>query len=148
VAAIHSTPNRADLCRQQPSGHHLYLRYRSVLAKSAPDVNTSSTFPRIYTLNPDDVSLSTSNLNAFAFTITGANLPCSAVAASCNTSVKFTQASNTYTASCTGAAAGVTLNCTINLGGISLGATQAVVKVGANSLTIPVGSFLGGFNVF
>jgi type II secretory pathway pseudopilin PulG len=110
-------------------------------------MTTSSTFPRIYTLTPDDVSLASSALGAFAFTVTGANLPCSASPASCNTSVKFTQAANTYAASCTGSASGTTLNCTINLSGIVLGSTQAIVTVGANILTIPAGSMLGGFNV-
>ncbi|CAN5445082.1 hypothetical protein BH10PAT3_BH10PAT3_2750 [soil metagenome] len=110
-------------------------------------LTTSSSFPRVYTLTPDDVSLTTSAFSAFAFQITGANLPCSNNAASCNTSVKFVQGSNTYTASCTGAAAGVTLTCTINLTGISTGATQAVIKVGSNTLTVPAGGFLGGFNV-
>jgi prepilin-type N-terminal cleavage/methylation domain-containing protein len=111
-------------------------------------MTTNSGFPRVYTLTPDDVSLSTSTLSAFTFTITGANLPCSSTAASCSTSVKFTQGSNTYTASCTGnASPATTLNCTINLTGITLGATQAIIKVGTNTLTIPVGSFLGGLSV-
>ena len=109
-------------------------------------MTTSNTFPRIYSLTPDDVSLSTSTLNAFAFTITGANLPCSNTAASCGTTVKFTQGSTTYTASCTGTT-GLTINCTINLTGISLGNAQLVINVGSNTLTIPAGSFLGGFSV-
>ncbi|MDB5183013.1 MAG: hypothetical protein JWO47_797 [Candidatus Saccharibacteria bacterium] len=111
-------------------------------------MTTNISFPRIYSLTPDDVSLSASALSAFTFTITGANLPCSSTAASCSTSVKFTQGSNTYTASCTGnASPATTLNCTINLTGISIGASQLILKVGTNTLTVPVGSFLGGFSV-
>lgn len=119
----------------------------SYLQKVRLMMTTNSGFPRIYTLTPDDVSLSTSTLSAFAFSVTGANLPCSSNAASCSTTVKFSQGANTYTASCTGAAAGTTLNCTINLAGITIGATQITIKVGTNTLTVPVGSFLGGFNV-
>jgi prepilin-type N-terminal cleavage/methylation domain-containing protein len=111
-------------------------------------MTTSSSFPRVYSLIPDDVSLSTSPLSAFPFQITGANLPCSATAASCGTSVKFVQGSNTYTASCTGNATPATiLSCTINLTGISAGQTQLVLKVGSNTLTIPSGVYLGGLNV-
>jgi len=109
-------------------------------------MTTSSGFPQIYTITPDDVSLTTSTLNTFAFTITGANLPCSNTAASCGTTVRFIQGATTYTASCTGTT-GLTINCTINLTGISLGATRAVIVVGANTLTVPVGTFLGGLNV-
>jgi prepilin-type N-terminal cleavage/methylation domain-containing protein len=110
-------------------------------------MTTSSSFPRVYTLTPDDVSLSTGTPSSFTFQMTGANLTCSGNPASCATSVKFTQASNTYTASCTGTGAGTSISCTINLTGISAGQTQAVVKVGSNTLTIPVGTFLGGLNV-
>lgn len=110
-------------------------------------MTTSSTFPRIYTLSPDDVSLATSNLSAFAFVITGANLPCTNNPATCSTTVRFTQGASTYTASCRGAAAGNTLTCTVDLSGAVLGATKTIIQVGANTLTIPAGTFLGGFNV-
>lgn len=110
-------------------------------------MTTSSSFPRVYTLAPEDVSLATSNLNAFAFQITGANLPCSSNPASCGTTIRFRQGANTYNVSCTGNASGATLNCSANLNGVSLGLTQLVVTVGSNTLTIPAGSMLGGLNV-
>ena len=110
-------------------------------------LTTNSSFPRITTMTPDDVSLSTSPLSAFTFQITGTNLPCSSVASSCATSVKFTEGSSTYTASCTGAAAGTTLNCTVNLTGIVVGLAQLVVKSGSNTLTMPGSPLIGGFSV-
>ena len=110
-------------------------------------LTTAIDFPRIYSLTPDDVSLTSGAPSSFPFQIKGAKLPCSATASSCATSVKVVQGANTYTASCTGASAGITLNCTINLTGIAVGSSQLVVKVGSNTLTVPAGSFLGGFNV-
>lgn len=110
-------------------------------------MTTSSTFPRVYTLTPDDVLLSSSPLSNFTFQITGANLPCSSSAASCSTSVRFAQGSNTYTASCTGNGVGASLSCSVNLTGIATGLALLRVTVGANTLTIPAGSFLGGLNV-
>ena len=110
-------------------------------------LTTDSTFPRISTLSPDDVSLSTSSLNNFSFQINGYNLPCSSNASSCNTTVRFVQGSNTYTASCTGAAAGLQLTCTVNLSTISIGLSQLVITVGGKTLTIPAGGMIGGLNV-
>jgi type II secretory pathway pseudopilin PulG len=109
-------------------------------------MTTTIGFPRVYTLLPNSVLLSSSNLSAFAFTITGANLPCSSNAASCGTTITFTQGGTTYTASCTGTT-GTIINCTSNLTGIAVGSAQLKVKVGANTLTIPAGAFLGGFSV-
>jgi len=110
-------------------------------------MTTNSSFPRIYTLTPDDVSLSTSTLSAYSFQITGANLPCTTNPATCGTSIRFSQGSNTYTASCTGNSGGLALNCTVNLTGISLGQTRIIITSGGNTLTVPVGTFLGGLNV-
>lgn len=110
-------------------------------------MTTDSSYPRIATLTPDDLSLSTSPLSAFTFQVTGVNLPCSANAASCSTSVRIVQGSNTYTASCTGSSAGLILNCSVNLNGISLGNSALSVTSGGKTLTIPAGSMMGGINV-
>ncbi len=110
-------------------------------------LTNSSSFPRVTTLTPYDGSIASGTLASFAFTITGANLPCSASAASCTTHVSFLQGSNTYTASCTGAASGLQLNCTVNLASATAGNTQLVVKVGSNTLTLPGSPLLGGIIV-
>ncbi len=110
-------------------------------------MTTSSSFPRIYSIVPDDVSLSTSTLNAFTFQVRGANLPCSSSAPSCATTVRFLQNSNTYTASCTGNSSGAQLNCTVNLTGITSDQVRMTVISGGNTLTTPAGTFLGGLIV-
>jgi prepilin-type N-terminal cleavage/methylation domain-containing protein len=110
-------------------------------------LTTSSTFPRINTMTPDDASLGVGGLTAFAFTINGRNLPCSAIAASCSTAVKMKQGASVYTASCTGAAAGTDLNCTINISAAVVGAMQLEITVSGNTLTIPSSLTLGGINV-
>jgi type II secretory pathway pseudopilin PulG len=107
-------------------------------------MSTSSSYPRVRTITPAQESLSGGTLNAFAFTITGNNLPCSSSAASCSTTVRFLQASNTYTASCTGTSGGTTLNCTADLTGIAAGNTQLVIIVGSNTLTLPASPLIGG----
>ena len=110
-------------------------------------LTTNSSFPRVASLTPYDGSLSSGTLNNVSFTLTGENLPCSATASSCNTHVSFLQSGNTYTASCTGNASGLTLNCTVNLSSASAGNTQLVVTVGSNTLTLPTAPLLGGFIV-
>lgn len=107
-------------------------------------LTTSSSYPRLTTITPAQASTGTSNLSSFAFVLTGANLPCNAVAASCATTVRLLQGSNTYTASCTGAAAGITLNCTVNISTITTGDTQLVVIAGGNTLTLPATPLIGG----
>jgi len=106
---------------------------------------TQSNFPRVTTLLPDNVSLSDGTLSSVAFSVTGANLPCSSNPSSCGTTVKLTQGSNTYTASCTGTT-GAELNCTVNLTGVSAGNTYALITANGQTLTIPTG-LLGGINV-
>lgn len=109
-------------------------------------MTTSSTFPRIYTLAPYDVSLSTSDLSDFSFQITGANLPCSSNASSCSTVVRVLQNGNTYTASCTGSNAGAGLTCSADINGVTSGHTQISITANGQTLTTPEG-MLGGFNV-
>lgn len=101
-------------------------------------------FPRLATINPDDVSLSGGTIANFAFTITGVNLPCSSSASSCTTKVSFLQNSSTYNASCTGSSAGTQLTCTVNLTGVTSGNTQLSVSVGTNTLTLPASPLIGG----
>lgn len=110
-------------------------------------LTTSSSFPRIATMTPDDLSLGSGSPSSFAFTITGTNLPCNANPASCSTTVKFVQGGNTYTASCTGSSSGVQLNCTDNLSTAIAGSAQLIITSGANTLTMPASLPLGGLNV-
>jgi type II secretory pathway pseudopilin PulG len=106
----------------------------------------SSSFPRINTLSPSETSLA-GNASSFSFTITGTNLPCNALASNCSTSVKFTQGSNTYTASCTGASTGLQLSCTVNMSTASVGTTQMIVSANGFTFTLPASPLLGGINV-
>ncbi len=110
-------------------------------------LTTNSSIPRITNITPYDVSLSTGSPSTFSFVVNGINLPCSATASSCSTSVKFLQGSNTYTASCTGNSTAIQLNCTINLSSATAGNTQMVVSSGGNTLTIPSTLNLGGIIV-
>lgn len=108
--------------------------------------STSSNHPRIQTLTPSAINLSSTTLSTFNFQVTGANLPCSATAASCSTSVRLLQGSNTYTASCTGTT-GTAIDCTVNLTGIVTGFLQMSVTANGFTLTTPVSPPLGGISV-
>ena len=108
-------------------------------------LTTSSTYPRIFSISPYEADQS-NGLSSIAFQVNGANLPCSSSPASCNTTIRFTQASDSYTASCTGTS-GTTLNCTVNLSGTSVGNTQMVVTANGNTLTMPAAPLLGGIIV-
>ena len=110
-------------------------------------LTTNSSYPRVASLSPYDGSIASGTLANFAFTLTGTNLPCSASAASCSSHVSFKQGANSFTASCTGAAAGLQLNCTVNLSSAVAGNTQLVVNVGSNTLTLPAAPLLGGIIV-
>lgn len=110
-------------------------------------LTTNSSFPRVQTLSPSDASLSGGNLNAFTFQISGVNLPCNAVAASCQTSVKFQQGSNDFVASCTGDSSGKQLNCSVNLSGAVVGMAPLTLTANASTLTLPGAPLLGGINV-
>jgi prepilin-type N-terminal cleavage/methylation domain-containing protein len=124
--------------------------YNSVnyLQKVRLMLTNSSTFPRVSSLTPSDVSLS-SSLSNFAFNVTGVNIPCNASAGSCGTHISFKEGSNTYTAACTGATGNSqqTLNCSVNLTGLVAGSTQLVINVGSNTLTLPASPLLGGLIV-
>jgi prepilin-type N-terminal cleavage/methylation domain-containing protein len=110
--------------------------------------STQSTYPRVASLTPPDISLAAGGLGSYGFTITGNNLPCSSNAAACSTTVSVVQGANTFAASCKGAAAGVTLNCTANLSGLISGNSQLIVTANGFTFTPPASQPpLGGFVV-
>lgn len=108
--------------------------------------STSSNFPRIATLTPSSIELASTALASYAFQVTGTNLPCSASAASCSTSVRLIQGSTTYTASCTGTT-GTTIDCTVNLTGITTGFLKTSVTANGFTLNTPDSPPLGGISV-
>jgi len=109
---------------------------------------TSSNYPRVRTISVSTVDLGTTPVNPFAFQIAGSNLPCSSSAASCSTTVRLVQGSNTYTASCTGSSAGTLLTCTANISTAVVGYLQLLVTANGFTLTLPAGAPPnGGINV-
>jgi type II secretory pathway pseudopilin PulG len=110
-------------------------------------LTTNANFPRVSTLSPYDLSIAGGGLSSFTFTVTGQKLPCSATAGSCLTSVKINQGGTIYTASCTGAASGVQLSCTVNLTGITTGMAQLTVSNSGGTLVLPVSPLQGGLSV-
>jgi hypothetical protein len=99
-------------------------------------LSTSSTYPRVRTINPASASLSSGTLNNFPFTVSGTNLS--------GASVRFLKDSNTYTATCTGT---TSLSCSINLTGITAGVANMQLVAGGNTLTMPADPLLGGLIV-
>lgn len=116
-----------------PYNDHNY--YQKVRLMFSP----SSSFPRVFTLTPDTVSLSGGTISNFGFQLSGANLPGS-------TLVRFIQGSNTYTAACSGTS-GTQLNCTADLSGASTGSAQLSVSANGFTLNLPTSPLLGGLNV-
>lgn len=110
-------------------------------------LTTSSTFPRVSTVNPDSASISTSTMSALHFAVTGANLPCTSNPASCNTSVTILQGANTYAADCTGTSGGTQLDCIVDLSTAIEGATQLRIVASSQTLTIPSTLSLGGITI-
>ncbi len=110
-------------------------------------LTTSSSFPRVGEVSPAEVSLSGGTASAFAFQIDGANLPCSATAASCSTDVRIEQGATVRTASCTGTAAGTHLDCTVDMSGLAAGRTNLHIVANGQTLTLPGSPLIGGFNV-
>src|SRR3990167_1071556 len=108
--------------------------------------STDASFPSIDTLTPDDASIANDNLSAFEFQIDGKNIPCSASAGACATTVQILQGGSSYTASCTGTA-DTHMECIVDLTGVSVGLTQLQIVVGSKTLTVPAGSMMGGINV-
>lgn len=121
------------------SGSNYYQKVRLMLTNN---IN----FPRIFTLDPSEVSLGGGTISNFGFTITGANLPCNSNPALCSTTVTFSKSGNNYVASCTGTT-GSTLNCTVDLSGVSAGNVQLSISANGNTLNLPASPLLGGLNV-
>jgi prepilin-type N-terminal cleavage/methylation domain-containing protein len=121
------------------SGHNYYQKVRLIFS-------TSSSYPRVFTFSPDDVSLSGGSISSFSFQLNGANLPCSSNPGSCSTTVRLTQGGNVYTASCTGTS-GTLINCTVNLTGISAGDATLSVSANGFTLNLPGSPLLGGLSV-
>jgi type II secretory pathway pseudopilin PulG len=121
------------------SGDEYYQKVRLVMT-------TDSTFPRISKLTPDDVSLAAPGLSTFSFQITGVNLPCSTVAASCTTVVSIIQGATTLPASCTGTS-GLVINCTTNVSTLTVGRANLRVVVSGKTLDLSTSTALGGFDV-
>lgn len=110
--------------------------------------SNSSTFPRVRTITPDDVSLGSGTPSNFTFVITGNNLTCNSNAASCGTTVRFQQGSSTFTASCTGNSNPATqLNCSVNIAAATVGMASLEVSNSGGTLTLPGSPLLGGLNV-
>lgn len=101
-------------------------------------LTTSSNFPRISTLSPDNISLTGGTLNSFSFQINGVNLPN-------GTTVQFIQGGSTYNASCTGT--GTQLNCSADLTGISTGNAHLKIIASGGTLELPDSPLLGGLSV-
>jgi prepilin-type N-terminal cleavage/methylation domain-containing protein len=100
-------------------------------------LTTSSTFPRVFTMDPDEVSISGGSIGSVLVTITGANLSAA--------SAKFVQGGTNYTG--TGCSTTATqLKCTYNLTSMTTGVAQLVVTNAAGTLTLPT-TPLGGLNV-
>lgn len=99
-------------------------------------LTTSSTFPRINTITPYDVSLASGATN-FAFTVNGTNLS--------GGTVKFLQGASTFIATCSGSSS--QLSCTVDISAATAGNTQMVLTAGGNTLTIPSSLMLGGLIV-
>ncbi|HSX42693.1 MAG TPA: carboxypeptidase-like regulatory domain-containing protein [Candidatus Saccharimonadales bacterium] len=99
-------------------------------------LTTSSTFPRVFTMDPDQISLSGGSLSNVLITFTGYNLS--------SASAKLVQGSTTYTG--TGCSSTTTqLKCSYNLTTMTTGSAQLSVTNSAGTLTLPT-TPLGGFN--
>lgn len=110
-------------------------------------MTSSSTSPRIVSVSPYEISQGTNDMSAITFTVSGVNLPCSAVASSCGTTVSLAQGGTSHTASCTGSSAGLQLACTVSLSGISIGTLSMVITANGQTLTIPTSPHLGAMHV-
>lgn len=110
-------------------------------------LTTNANYPRIKTISPADVSLSSGTINAFNFQIDGVNLPCNANPASCQTTVTLKQGANTYNASCVGDTNGYIVNCSVDMSGAVVGLATLVISSNGNTLTLPGSPMIGGINV-
>lgn len=119
----------------------------SYLQKVRLIFSTNANYPRVHSVSPSAIDLATTPLTSYSFQVKGANLPCGATPAACSTIVRFIQAGNTYTASCTGGT-GTSLDCTVNLTGITTGYLNTSVTANGFTTTTPVTAPpLGGISV-
>ena len=132
-------PNNPPATTYSYNGQNYLQKVRLMLSSNA-------NLPRVFTLSPDDASLSGGALGNFQFTITGQKLSCG-TGNGCSSSVKFVQNSKNYTASCSGGSSGIQLNCTVNLTGISGGNAQLVVGTSSGTLNLPFSPQIGGLSV-
>lgn len=115
-----------------PYGGNSYLQQVRLM------LTTSSTFPRVFSINPDEISLSSGTPSSQQLVITGYNLS--------SASASLTKDGTTYNgSSCTKSL--TQLTCTFNLSGITTGTAQLKVTNSSGTLTLPVSPQLGGFNV-
>lgn len=129
-----------------PTGQTFSVGGINYIQKVRLMLTTNSAGPRVTNFSPNEASQTTGSLNNFAFSMSGANLPCNSVASSCSTIVQLL-GNNTYTASCTGSAAGKTLDCTADISSASVGQLQIRVTANGTTLTLPIAPLLGGINV-
>ncbi len=100
-------------------------------------LTTSSSFPRVYTMNPYQLSLAGGGLNSYQITFMGYNLS--------GASAQLTQGGNTYSSgSCS--SSDTQLQCIFDLSTIASGTAQVAVTNSSGTLTLPT-TPLGGFNV-
>jgi len=101
-------------------------------------LTTNANFPRVSTVSPYQLSLSSGpNLSSYLITITGNNLS--------SASASLTKGGTTYSGTSCSAAA-TQLKCSFNLTGITTGYATISVSNGSGTLTLPT-TPMGGFNV-
>lgn len=102
-------------------------------------LTTSSTSPRVYAMNPYDVSLGANpGLSSFPIVINGYNLT--------SATATLSEGGNTYNG--TGCSTSKTqMTCNFNISSISVGTAQLSVTNSSGTLTLAVSPQLGGFDV-
>jgi hypothetical protein len=110
---------------------------KNYLQKVRLMLSTSSSYPRVHSINPSDASQS-SNLSNFAFDLTGANL-------TSGSDVSLWQGSTKFDANCSGST-GTQLSCTADIASASIGVLQLRVTSNGQTLSLPT-TPLGGVNV-
>lgn len=110
-------------------------------------LTSSSSFPRVSTLSPSEVSKTSGAIASFGFRITGNNLPCNAVAASCTTVVRVKQGALTVTASCIGNSSGLIIDCVADLSSFAVDSATVSITANGSTLDLPDAPLLGGINV-
>jgi prepilin-type N-terminal cleavage/methylation domain-containing protein len=110
---------------------------KNYLQKVRIIMSPQNNYPRLTTLTPAQANLSAANISAFPFEISGSNLPCGNNPASCNTTVVLRQGTSSFTASCSGTADGLLVECTVDLSGAAEGMTYLEVTNNSYTFTLP-----------